>query len=135
MGRMELPLNTSKGCGGVMRVAPVGLALGVDDPFRLGCEVAALTHGHPTGQLAAGFLAQLVRDLLGRRPPRCLRRRARGAEPLAWKGLRGTMWPRGRQEEPRSAVSSPGSRRHPGPRATSSSSTLQTCAPAASAWA
>ena len=64
MGRMEQPLNTSKGCGGVMRVAPVGLALGVDDPFRLGCEVAALTHGHPTGYLAAGFLAQVVRDLV-----------------------------------------------------------------------
>jgi ADP-ribosyl-[dinitrogen reductase] hydrolase len=64
MGRREHPLNTSKGCGGVMRVAPVGLARGVDDPFRLGCEVAALTHGHPTGWLAAGFLAELVRDLL-----------------------------------------------------------------------
>jgi len=25
MGRMEQPFNTSKGCGGVMRVAPVGL--------------------------------------------------------------------------------------------------------------
>jgi ADP-ribosylglycohydrolase len=64
MGRIEHPLNASKGCGGVMRVAPVGLALGVDDPFRLGCSVAALTHGHPTGQLAAAFLAQLVRDLV-----------------------------------------------------------------------
>jgi ADP-ribosylglycohydrolase len=64
MGRMEQPLNTSKGCGGVMRVAPVGLAQGVDDPFRLGCEVAALTHGHPTGYLAAGLLAQVVRDLI-----------------------------------------------------------------------
>lgn len=64
MGRTEQPLNTSKGCGGVMRVAPVGLALGVDDPFRLACEVAALTHGHPTGYLAAGFLAQVVRDLV-----------------------------------------------------------------------
>ncbi|UCE85826.1 MAG: ADP-ribosylglycohydrolase family protein, partial [Deltaproteobacteria bacterium] len=64
MGRLEHPLNHSKGCGGVMRVAPVGLALGVDDPFRLGCEVAALTHGHPSGQLAAGFLARAVRELV-----------------------------------------------------------------------
>ena len=70
MGRREHPLNTSKGCGGVMRGAPAGLALDVDDPFRLGCEVAALTHGHPTGQLAAGFLAQLVRDLVAGAPLR-----------------------------------------------------------------
>jgi ADP-ribosylglycohydrolase len=64
MGRIEHPLNQSKGCGGVMRVAPVALALGVDDPFRLGCGVAALTHGHPNGQLAAGFLALAVRELI-----------------------------------------------------------------------
>jgi ADP-ribosylglycohydrolase len=34
------------------------------DPFRLGCEVAALTHGHPRGYLAAGALALVIRDLL-----------------------------------------------------------------------
>lgn len=64
MGRVEQPLNHSKGCGGVMRIAPVGLALAVDDPFELARRVAALTHGHPTGQLAAGFQALLVRELL-----------------------------------------------------------------------
>ncbi len=64
MGTIEEPLNTSKGCGGVMRVAPVGLALGVQDPFRLGAEVAALTHGHPSGYLSAGFLAAVLRSLL-----------------------------------------------------------------------
>jgi ADP-ribosylglycohydrolase len=45
-----------------MRVAPVGLAR-LADPFRAACELAALTHGHPTGFLAAGFLAQLVAEL------------------------------------------------------------------------
>jgi ADP-ribosylglycohydrolase len=64
MSRIEQPLNTSKGCGGVMRIAPVGLALAIDEPFRLGCEIAALTHGHPSGYLAAGFQAFLVRELL-----------------------------------------------------------------------
>lgn len=64
MGRVEQPLNHSKGCGGVMRVAPVGLALGIDDPFRVGCEVAALTHGHPTGTLAAGLLAAAIREIV-----------------------------------------------------------------------
>jgi ADP-ribosylglycohydrolase len=64
MGRPEHPLNTSKGCGAVMRVAPVGLALAADDPFVLGCEVAALTHGHPTGYLAAGFFARVIREVV-----------------------------------------------------------------------
>ena len=44
MGRPEQPLNTSKGCGGLMRVAPVGLALRIDDSFGVGCDIAALTH-------------------------------------------------------------------------------------------
>jgi ADP-ribosylglycohydrolase len=58
-GSPDHPVNDSKGCGGVMRVAPVGLAR-FDDPFRVGAELAALTHGHPSGYLAAGYLAQVV---------------------------------------------------------------------------
>lgn len=63
----ELASNNSKGCGGVMRVAPVGLFIQRLRPadengeaFRLGIELAALTHGHPTGSLTAGVLAVLV---------------------------------------------------------------------------
>ena len=56
------PKNDSKGCGGVMRVAPVGLAR-LDDPFAAGCELAALTHGHATGYLAAGYFALVVAEL------------------------------------------------------------------------
>jgi ADP-ribosylglycohydrolase len=65
-------VNDSKGCGGVMRVAPVGLfhwslrdRHSPRDAFTLGCELAALTHGHPTGQLTAGVLAVLIRELTG----------------------------------------------------------------------
>ena len=47
-----------------MRIAPVGLVLEIDDPFRIGCELAAITHGHPSGYLAAGFLALVIRELL-----------------------------------------------------------------------
>ena len=65
MGEVSTPLNDSKGCGAVMRSAPVGL-VPVDDPFGDGCELAALTHGHPSGYLAAGFLAHLVRSLVCR---------------------------------------------------------------------
>jgi ADP-ribosylglycohydrolase len=62
--------NDSKGCGGVMRVAPVGLfcarepgstdARAARRAFDLGCELAGLTHGHPTGQVAAGAFAALI---------------------------------------------------------------------------
>ena len=50
-----------------MRAAPVGL-VEHHDVFRLGCEVAAITHGHPTGYLTAGCLAAIVRDLLNNVP-------------------------------------------------------------------
>ncbi len=61
MGTPEEPINESKGCGGVMRIAPAGFPPG--QPFRTGCELAAITHGHPTGWLAAGYLAQLVHEV------------------------------------------------------------------------
>ena len=65
--------NDSKGCGGVMRVAPVGLFVHrserpepVRAAFELGTELAALTHGHPSGSLSAGvFAATLVSLLVG----------------------------------------------------------------------
>lgn len=63
--------NNSKGCGGVMRVAPVGLfgwSMGWrDNPqrtFKLAAELAALTHAHPTGYLTAGVLAVTVQALI-----------------------------------------------------------------------
>ena len=61
--------NNSRGCGGVMRVAPAGLLLAgmiageerlAREAFTLGAELAALTHGHPGGCLPAGVLAALV---------------------------------------------------------------------------
>jgi ADP-ribosylglycohydrolase len=63
IGTLENPLNDSKGCGGVMRVAPVGLAW-PGDSFLCGCEVAALTHGHPTGWLSSGCMALIIHELV-----------------------------------------------------------------------
>jgi ADP-ribosylglycohydrolase len=65
--------NHSKGCGGVTRVAPIGLyaasrGLAPEQAFAWGCEVAALTHGHPTGQLPAGTLAQIICETVQGRP-------------------------------------------------------------------
>jgi len=67
----EAARNNSKSCGGVMRVAPVGLFAwhsrqAAETPilaFDLAAELAAITHGHPTGQLAAGVFAVLVLGL------------------------------------------------------------------------
>jgi ADP-ribosylglycohydrolase len=63
--------NDSKGCGGVMRVAPVGLFYAsrpdqTDDVevFEMGVGAAALTHGHPTGYLTAGVLSVLLYRLV-----------------------------------------------------------------------
>ena len=44
-----------------MRVAPVGVV--TSESFDLGCRAAAITHGHPTGWLAAGAFAQIVSDV------------------------------------------------------------------------
>ncbi|CAM3899142.1 ADP-ribosylglycohydrolase family protein [Mesobacillus thioparans] len=66
MGTIERPINDSKGCGGVMRVAPVGLFLHNDpeQAFIVAAEIAAITHGHPSGYLAAGTLAVIIAELL-----------------------------------------------------------------------
>lgn len=61
MGTIDNPINNSKGCGGVMRIAPVGLACkDPEEAFQIGCQCAAITHGHPTGYLAAGVLSALI---------------------------------------------------------------------------
>jgi ADP-ribosylglycohydrolase len=61
--------NRSKGCGGVMRVAPAGLyaaslGLSPEQAFAWGCEVSALTHGHPSGQLPGGALALVIGEMV-----------------------------------------------------------------------
>lgn len=70
--------NNSKGCGGIMRIAPVALAAhcwvdgdNADWAFDLASELCALTHGHPTGQLAGGYLAALLTELLEHKPLQC----------------------------------------------------------------
>jgi ADP-ribosylglycohydrolase len=69
LGTPDQPLNDSKGCGGVMRAAPAGFpAWSSEDRFRFGCEVAALTHSHPSGYLPAGFLAAAIGALVDGEP-------------------------------------------------------------------
>lgn len=49
--------NDSKGCGGVMRVAPHAF---FPDAFDLAAENARLTHAHPTGFQAAALFADIL---------------------------------------------------------------------------
>jgi ADP-ribosylglycohydrolase len=63
-GTIEEPINNSKGCGGVMRVAPIGLFYRKDSAFEMAAEMAALTHGHPSGYLSAGALADIIASII-----------------------------------------------------------------------
>ncbi len=63
MGTVDKRINDSKGCGGVMRTAPIGIAYLPGEAFQYGVEAAAITHGHPSGFLPAGFLAELIARL------------------------------------------------------------------------
>lgn len=61
--------NDSKGCGGVMRVAPIALFADIDHlgepmlPHQCAAEVAAITHKHPLGFLTAAYLEALLEVL------------------------------------------------------------------------
>ena len=65
-GSIQQPINHSKGCGGIMRVAPLGLYYEVDDleerkkVDRAGAEIAALTHTHPLGYIPAAILTHII---------------------------------------------------------------------------
>lgn len=55
--------NNSKGCGTVMRMAPVGLFLAPELAYESGCKFSVITHGHPTGVTAGGAFALLISHL------------------------------------------------------------------------
>jgi ADP-ribosyl-[dinitrogen reductase] hydrolase len=71
-GKATRATNDSKGCGGVMRMAPVGMYYAhslsrerhpdrlISSIFATGNDLAAITHGHPSGCLSAGALAVMV---------------------------------------------------------------------------
>lgn len=65
LGSIYEPINNSKGCGGVMRVAPIGLYYSPDEMEwqeidTRGAQAAALTHGHPLGYISAAGLVHIV---------------------------------------------------------------------------
>lgn len=67
-GTIDEPINRSKGCGGVMRVAPIGLYFEtkrrtIDEIDMIGAETAAITHGHELGYIPAAGLVHIVQSL------------------------------------------------------------------------
>ena len=61
------PQNNSKGCGGVMRIAPLALNCGtpnIDAMTMEGAEIAAITHGHSLGYMPASLLTHLINRIV-----------------------------------------------------------------------
>lgn len=66
--------NDSKGCGGVMRVAPVGLYFGCSDAeadpaekaMRLAAKAGGITHLHPASDYSCALLALVVYECMRR---------------------------------------------------------------------
>ena len=60
------PINNSKGCGGVMRIAPIPLYAVVDgrmdilDTDRLAGDAAEITHQHPLGFIPAALMSHVI---------------------------------------------------------------------------
>src|SRR5207245_11698023 len=79
-GRVTRATNDSKGCGGVMRMAPVGMYFAhslsgerhrdhlYSNIFTTASDLASITHGHPSGSLSAGAFALMVSLILGGAP-------------------------------------------------------------------
>lgn len=69
------PRNNSKGCGGVMRVAPIPLWAAADDRMsvegcdRLAGDAARLTHLHPLGYMPAALMSHVIYDLASAKQP------------------------------------------------------------------
>ena len=63
---MREPTNNSKGCGGVMRVAPIPLyavvngRIGIEEADSLAGEAAKLTHKHPLGFIPAALMSHVI---------------------------------------------------------------------------
>ncbi len=65
-GTLENSINQSKGCGGVMRTAPIGMITGIslEETILLGAKAAAITHGHSLGWIPAGMFSGMIHLIL-----------------------------------------------------------------------
>lgn len=66
-GTLNEPINQSKGCGAVMRVAPLAFASRNEDIYLLAARNSALTHGHPMSILASAALVVILKHVFAGR--------------------------------------------------------------------
>ena len=65
-GSIKNRINNSKGCGGVMRIAPIPLRFALEPSVSLetvdmiAAEAAAITHGHDLGYIPAAFVSHII---------------------------------------------------------------------------
>lgn len=65
MGTIDNPINNSKGCGTVMRIAPIGLYLNDSkEAGKIAAEASAITHGHPLGIIPSFVMASMISLIL-----------------------------------------------------------------------
>ena len=69
---IQNPVNNSKGCGGIMRVAPIALLydgseagnMDIRDLDKEGAYIAAITHGHPLGYMPAAVVTHIINRMV-----------------------------------------------------------------------
>ena len=60
------PMNNSKGCGGVIRIAPIplyavaGNRIDIINADRLAADAAEITHQHPLGYISAALMSHVI---------------------------------------------------------------------------
>ena len=65
-GTLDVKVNDSKGCGGIMRIAPIAMYLAqqqgykTEDVALLAARAAAITHTHELGYIPAAYLAAVL---------------------------------------------------------------------------
>lgn len=64
----KIPQNNSKGCGGIMRVAPLALmnysSVQIEKLDREGAEIAKITHKHSLGYMPAAVLVHIINRIV-----------------------------------------------------------------------
>ena len=68
------PINDSKGCGGVMRIAPIAFYQNIDVETldKEACNIAGITHGHSLAKLSAALLCHILHEIIYH--PNCLKK-------------------------------------------------------------
>ena len=66
---IENPMNDSKGCGAIMRIAPLGLyyspdAVNISDIDMEAAHVSAITHGHSLGYMTSSVLTHILNRIV-----------------------------------------------------------------------